>query len=78
MEYEPVDDSGSIDVVDEDALLPIGESPGALADDPDLDTEDDFQAFEDSDNEDWGDALPDEVPGKRLSETESMTSRLEM
>lgn len=78
MEYEPVDDSGSFDVVDEDALLPLGESPGVLADDPERESEDDFHPFEDSDSLDEGDALPDEVPARSLSETESMRTRLGM
>jgi hypothetical protein len=61
---DPVDDSQSVEALDESTLLPLAESPGVLADDPDLDSEDDHQPFPDPGFVDDLPIAPDQVPGQ--------------
>jgi hypothetical protein len=51
---EPMDDSRSPHALDEATLLPLAMSAGALADDPDLDTE--------GDHEPYAEGIPDDAP----------------
>ncbi|MDX6282231.1 MAG: hypothetical protein QOH03_3302 [Kribbellaceae bacterium] len=59
---DPVDTSDLAEVLDESTLTPLAESPGILADDPDLDDPATEAAFQDPipDTDPLG---PDEEPG---------------
>jgi hypothetical protein len=50
--------------VDESTLLPLAESPGILADDPEKDTEDDHEPMPDGGFVDDLPRTPDEVPSQ--------------
>jgi hypothetical protein len=58
-----VDDSESVDVVDESKLLPLVESPGILADDPTV--ESDHSEYPNQGKIDRFDLDADEVPGEQ-------------
>ena len=65
MDYvEPADDSQSVEVLDEATLLPLGEAPGVMEDDPDIDHEGDHEPFPAAGYEDTFPLTPDEVPGR--------------
>jgi hypothetical protein len=59
-----IDDSQSVEVLDESTLIPLGESEGVLADDPDTDRDGDHEEFNDAGNVDEFDLAPGEVPGQ--------------
>ena len=61
---EPVDDSQSEEAVDEGTLLPLSESRGVLADNPEQDHEDDHQPFPPPGFVDDLPITTDEVPGE--------------
>lgn len=67
-----VDDSQSADVLDESKLLPLIESAGVMADDPDVDS--DHSEFANKGNIDKFALEPDAVPGAETRPDDSVLS----
>ncbi|HEY4569222.1 MAG TPA: hypothetical protein VIH10_07145 [Kribbella sp.] len=68
----PVDESQSVDVLDESMLLPLSDSAGALADDPNLESE--HSEFPNQGKLDVFDLEPDEVPGEETRPQDAVLS----
>jgi hypothetical protein len=68
-----VDSSQSVDVLDESTLLPLSESSGVMADDPELVSEHSEFSGEGKIDE-FADLEPDEVPGEDTRPDDSVKS----